>query len=225
MINIVTKQQDYLSIDNTRQNVLKIIIRMSYMLSIPLINIMYFILNTKRTTVYNVSVSLDKRIPFMPEFIIPYVMWYGYVFITLIYFCFKYYEKYKRMLITMLIGLSLCYIMYFLFPTTVIRPNSVGDSLTEKLVKIIYQLDKPYNCFPSIHVLQTIIVMIFVYLQKEIKLFPKVFMYIIGISIIISTVFVKQHCILDAVGGILTAWIAYYLSGFIYNRYANIQNN
>lgn len=213
MIKILPEQQDYSNI-NIKNDLKTIIFRLSFALSIPLINISYFILNSinqKRHEVYNVSMSLDNKIPFVPQFIIPYVIWYFYVFFALFYFCIKDYEKYKKMLMTMLIGLTTCYIIYFFFPTTVVRASNIGNSLTEKLVKIIYQADKPFNCFPSIHVLQTIIVMTYVHSSKQVRLFSKVFVDVIGISIIISTLFVKQHAMLDAVGGILVAWIAYYL--------------
>ncbi|MEH7097245.1 hypothetical protein [Neobacillus vireti] len=59
------------------------------MLSIPAIMLIYPYLNTPTRGVHTLVTSLDKAIPVVKWFVIPYVAWVGYLTITLIYFCFK----------------------------------------------------------------------------------------------------------------------------------------
>ncbi|QGU94828.1 hypothetical protein GOM49_06705 [Clostridium bovifaecis] len=132
----------------------------------------------------------------MKEFILPYI--YGF---ALIYLRFKDKGIYYRTLISLNIGLISCYLIFYFFQTTVARPTLVGTDIFTDLVNIIYNHDRPYNCFPSVHVITTYIVMrgINIVSKKKLILLSS---NIIG-ALIISTQFVKQHVILDLIAAIL----------------------
>jgi membrane-associated phospholipid phosphatase len=178
----------------------------------PVINIIYAILNKPRVGMHNVSIKIDDLIPFNSLFVIPYVIWFLYMAGSLLYFCFKDFEVYKKMFLSMVAGLAICYTIFFFFPTTTIRPAYLDtSSITGKIVNIIYHMDGPYNCFPSIHVMQTITIMLYTGARTKIRPLGKAIINIIGISIILSTMFIKQHYFLDAVSGAVISCALYFI--------------
>lgn len=72
------------------------------------------------------------------------------------------------------------------------RPTFVDDDILTKIVEIVYKNDKPYNRFPSLHVLTTYFVMNGI---SEVESNKKITLpvNITGVLIILSTLFVKQQ--------------------------------
>lgn len=180
-----------------------------WMLAIPVLNIFYAILNRPGPEVNSLLSDLDKLIPFLPVFIIPYVIWYPFIAGTLLLFFFTDKRIYYRALATLCLGMIVCYCIYAVFQTTVPRPVLSDTGWLHDIVAFVYANDQPFNCFPSIHVL-TCFVMI-KNLRKYNLLSPALRLVLITIawSIIASTVFVKQHVVLDAVGAILLVEVLY----------------
>lgn len=174
-----------------------------YLLSIPLLHTFYELLNKFRTGATNIAITIDHKIPFIPEFVIPYIGWYIFIFFYLIYFFQKDKKIYYKSLISMNIGMIISYIIYFFFQTTFPRPVLEGNDVYTNLVRFIYANDQPYNCFPSIHVLTTFIIMYGMF-KSEINSRAHAYtIYFLGTLIIMSTVFVKQHSILDGIASIV----------------------
>lgn len=178
------------------------LIPLCFLLSLPISNIFYKILNNPSRGAYSLMTDIDRAVPFLKIFILPYVMWYPFILFCLMYLCFKNRKVYYRVLISINIGLICCYIIYYFFQTTVLRPELVGNDLLTKMVSIIYGYDNPYNCFPSLHVTTTYLVMRGVNKSKN-YIWIGVVVNIIGILIILSTQFVKQHVVLDMISAII----------------------
>lgn len=172
-------------------------------LTFLIIRILYFILNNSSSQTYCLVTDMDKAIPFIKGFIIPYVIWYPFIFGTLLYFCFKDKTTYYITIISINISVMICFIIYFLFQTTVPRPQIYSNDFLSQIVKFIYLTDKPVNCFPSIHVL-TSFLMVKGILKSRIKNSINIFVIsFIALAIIMSTLFVKQHVVLDVMAAIL----------------------
>jgi len=107
------------------------------------------------------------------------------------------------------------YVIFYFFPTTVPRPTLTGTDIFTKMTRIIYGNDNPYNCFPSIHVINTLLVQMYITTNKKIKVGLKVICNVIGILIILSTMFIKQHVFLDAVSAAVIAYMLYLLMNYI----------
>lgn len=212
-----------------RYDVKNIIKRSFLMLSIPTMNIIYEMLNKDTGKAILMETNLDRLIPFNRFFIIPYVLWYGYIAFFLIYFCIIDAKQYYKLLGCMNAGLLVCYLIFYFFPTTVTRPVLNGNDIFIKLVKLIYLKDKPYNCFPSIHVLHSMLVALCVIEEDKISKVIKYISSFIAVSIIISTLFVKQHYIPDIVSGIILAISLYIIvctvKAFILNSKAKNYEN
>ncbi|MEA4827405.1 MAG: phosphatase PAP2 family protein [Clostridium sp.] len=187
------------------------IVPLLFMLTIPISNIFYRILNNSSRGVYSLILDVDTKVPFIKEFIIPYIIWYPFIFIFLIYICLKNKEVYYRTLISINVGLIICYVIFYFFQTTVVRPELIETDIFTNIVRVIYSHDNPYNCFPSVHVITTYIVMHginTVSKNKRILISSNV----IGILIILSTQFVKQHVILDLIFAVVLGEMAFRLS-------------
>jgi membrane-associated phospholipid phosphatase len=183
--------------------------------SVPLLNIIYTVLNSTNRYAYNLNTVFDAKIPFITLFIIPYSLWYPFIMSTLLYLFFKERKEYYRALKSIDIGLLCCYIIYITFQTTVPRPQLIGNDILTKLVGLTYALDEPYNCFPSIHVLTSYLVIKSFYKVNIKNTLLKSIVFFMGGLIIVSTLFVKQHVILDLFSGILLGELMYYITGFI----------
>ncbi|MBE9916377.1 inositol phosphorylceramide synthase [Paenibacillus donghaensis] len=185
---------------------------LAWLLSIPVLNICYGFLNRGGSDTAQLITAWDRLIPFMPAFIIPYLIWYPYVFLMFVVFFRKDRNVYYRSLTLTCVGLAVCYLVFYLYQTTFPRPEIGQDGVLNWLVGIVYQMDAPYNCFPSIHVLTSYIVVKAAYQCKLSRLANAAVCATSGI-IIISTLFVKQHVLMDVVGGIVLAEMLYFWIG------------
>jgi PAP2 superfamily. len=190
--------------------------------------IWYFGLQYIQTGFTDVYTSIDKTIPFVPWFIWIYIYWFLFVAGTIAYFFFKDRSDFYKCIAFLFIGMTVCLIVFSLFPTSYDhRPvNYECDSLTRLAVQIIYQADRPQNVFPSIHVYNSIgcAIAICKHEKFEYKKGLKVFSVVSAILITLSTMFVKQHSVLDALSASLLAIIMYVLvyvadyKGIMYRR-------
>ena len=184
------------------KNIKDNLIPLSFMISILISNIFYKLLNNGDGDINSLVTNVDQTVPFLKIFIIPYITWYAYIAVGLIYLCMRNRKIYYTSLISLNIGLIVCYIIYAIFQTTVPRPVIAGSDILSKLVNMIYKHDNPYNCFPSMHVTTTYILMKGIN-HTENNIVTSFLFNIIGILIIISTQFVKQHVILDLIFAVL----------------------
>lgn len=188
------------------------------MILIPLVNLFYPLLDNSSHGEHYLIMSIDEKIPFIKVFSVPYMLWYPFIIFCLVYFCFKDRKVYYNALISMVLGMLVCFIIYFFFQTSVPRPELTGNDILTKLVKFIYITDPPYNCFPSIHVLSSFVMM---RAALDIPSTKKINMFLIncsGIIIIISTQFIKQHVILDLVFGIIIGEAIYLIADVFAER-------
>ncbi|MBU3144547.1 phosphatase PAP2 family protein [Clostridium sp. CF012] len=206
------------------------LIALSFMASIAVSIIFYKLLNNGDGDINSLITNVDQTIPFLKIFILPYITWYGYIVIGLIYLCMKNRKTYYTSLISLNIGLVICYIIYAIFQTTVPRPIVAGSDILSKLVNLIYKYDNPFNCFPSMHVITTYIIMKGINGTENNIIISFIF-NIIGILIIISTQFVKQHVVLDLVFAMLLSEVIFRFINnakkediviLFYKRYKNI---
>lgn len=144
---------------------------------------------------------IDDYIPFVEVFVLPYFLWFGFVAFFGIYFYFKDKDDFKKLAINLAFGMTAFLIISTLFPNGHnLRPEVFPrDNIFTDMVRHLYTLDTPTNILPSIHVYNTLCIYFAV---KNSELFRnkriwKGITSIIAWSIIASTVFLKQHSIMD----------------------------
>ena len=167
----------------------------------------YVVLN-KRKSKYYWKIKFDDFIPLIPIFIIPYIGFYIYIITTII---FLWNTKYiNNFFITYIIAYILAGLFWYFIPNGVKRPVIYKRDIFSKLTAYIYKHDDDTNGFPSAHIFATLICSYFLFLA-----FPEQLFSILATALLISasTVFVKQHYILDIFGGIITFWLSLMISG------------
>ncbi|RJE87493.1 phosphatase PAP2 family protein [Paenibacillus sp. 1011MAR3C5] len=183
------------------------------LLAIPTLGLIYTLINQEPVQVWMLYTDLDDLIPFMKIFIIPYAIWMPFLYLTLIFFFFKDRPTYYRTLLAYVISVLICYAIYAIFQTTVPRAELEGNDLLSWLVQFVYTNDAPFNCFPSIHCLSSYLLFRAATQSKEIGSGTKIGIGIITWSIILSTVFVKQHVVMDVFAGIMLGHVIFAWAG------------
>lgn len=179
---------------------------------------MYFLFNKPLPNTFDFSIFIDNWIPFSPVWIIPYETWYLFLpgIILLLYLRDK--KACARAMLTQILGVTTCYIMYSIFQTTVARPDVIGSDIFSSMVRHVYSMDNPYNAFPSIHVLGAFTFMLATAKAKGISKPIHYAVWTVGWLIILSTVFVKQHVIVDIFAGLAVARVYFSVSGKILDQ-------
>ncbi|WDC85445.1 phosphatase PAP2 family protein [Caloramator sp. mosi_1] len=189
-------------------------VRLLLLFSIAAQSKIYVLLNSYRGKVYHIQSPVDMLIPFNKYFIVPYIYWYIYLGFIFFYYAVYDEKKYFKLLAGVNLGMIICFIIYYFYPTYVPRPQVYGEDVFANMVRFIYERDNPYNCFPSIHVLDSILFAIYVNRDETIDLKYKLYSSTISFSIVISTLFVKQHYFYDAVSAAILAYIMYVAFNF-----------
>jgi membrane-associated phospholipid phosphatase len=179
------------------------ILALCLLLTIPLLNIIYQVLNHGDRGARQLITAVDKQIPFLEIFVIPYLLWYGFIFLMFVYFALFDRPTYYRTLLSFCVGMLVCYLIYFFFQTTVPRPDLKGTGILTNMVQYVYNADQPFNCFPSIHVLSSYLMILAIRHSRLWTIKKDLVISTISYSIILSTLFIKQHVILDTVAGVL----------------------
>jgi len=166
------------------------------------------------TTRYHVMHSVvDDWIPFNEYFIIPYFLWFAYIAAVILWFFFTNKEDYYRVCILLFTGMTLSLLICTLFPNgTDFRPYVDPEkNIFAKAVSLLYATDTCTNVFPSIHVYNSVAVHIGIIRSEQFKN-NRIVRLISGVlmaSICMSTVFLKQHSIIDVAGALLLCGAVY----------------
>ncbi|WP_035155639.1 phosphatase PAP2 family protein [Cohnella thermotolerans] len=174
-----------------------------FMLIFPVLGELYALVNKPGPTVYRLTTPLDNAIPFVKYFAVPYSIWIVYIYACIVYFFMKDLRVYYRSLTVYTLCALACYCIYSVFQTTVPRPELVGDDIFTRLVAYIYHRDRPFNCFPSIHVFSSYMVFRMMADSGFRNKRNVAFTACMSALIILSTLFVKQHAILDGLAAIV----------------------
>lgn len=162
---------------------------------------------------YSVYCPLDDAIPFCEAFLIPYLFWFVYLIGMHVYTLIYDVSAFKKMMYFIMITYSATIIIYLLFPTCQdLRPAEFErDNMLVRFMASYYAFDTNTNVCPSIHVTGSLAVMFTSFHCKDFGKGTKVVFAVTGVLIAISTVFVKQHSILDLLAALPLCAAAYAL--------------
>lgn len=146
---------------------------------------------------------IDSLIPFNTLAIVPYCIWYFLIFIIPYYYYKEDKELISKYIVSYVLITIIANIIFIVCPTTVNRPTISGNDIFSIMTKIVFFVDnEPLNCFPSLHCAISFLWIIYTLSMKNSNKYFKLFITIISILIIISTLFIKQHVFIDMIGGI-----------------------
>lgn len=174
---------------------------------------------TVTTHFHVIHVGIDDYIPFCEYFIIPYLLWFAYVAWGVIYFAIHDRNDFYKLCKFLFTGMTVFLIVSTVYPNGhYLRPHSFArDNLFTDLCRQLYTIDTATNLFPSIHVYNSLSIYLAVKHSElfQNKKYAHVICFLMTSSIVLSTVFLKQHSIFDVVTAFLLAYVMNY---FIYIR-------
>jgi membrane-associated phospholipid phosphatase len=154
------------------------------------------------------ALRIDAFVPFVPVWGLVYGALYLFL-ILLPVFVVRHEPHIRRMFLAYLSVWVVSYIVFVLYPTGASRPASVpGHGFAAWGLRTLYAADPPYNCFPSLHVAHSFVS---AFACSRINRRVGVLAGMCAVLVAMSTLFAKQHYILDVIAGIALACIAHFV--------------
>lgn len=158
---------------------------------------------------------------FLLQKCLSYHIFYGlpYIAIAGIYFFFQEKESFCKLMYFGMIGMTIFIIVSYVYPNGLeLRPDTfTRDNIFIQLTRKIYSMDTPTNVLPSIHVFNSMAVYFAVknspYLKEKKVIRGAAFL--MTTSIILSTMFLKQHSVVDVLTALILSYVSY---DIIYNE-------
>lgn len=171
--------------------------------------------------VHVLASSIDSNIRFIPAMIIPY-SW------SLLLFCISFFlvqtsEQLTLLTRRLVIATILACIIFYLYPARFSFDRPITEDWTQFGYKFLSVTDKPFNQFPSLHVSYALLLGISLWPaagSSDVKsnkghlgtIGYRIALLVVCALIMVSTVFTYQHHVLDILGGIVLAAIAFYMA-------------
>lgn len=162
---------------------------------------------------------LDSLIPFCEWFLIPYLFWFVYLVGIHVYTFFTNRRAFQNLMYFIILTYTASLVFFYLYPTVqFLRPSVFPrDNILIDLVSIFYRHDTNTNVCPSLHVVGSMAVW---YAARDTRLFQhrgwRIFFHTATFLISVSTVFLKQHSVIDLFAGFAVGYSAYLI---IYRRH------
>ncbi|HBA51196.1 MAG TPA: serine/threonine protein phosphatase, partial [Lachnospiraceae bacterium] len=101
-----------------------------------------------------IHVTADDYIPFCEIFIVPYLLWFAYVSIVVLFLFFRNRQEFYRCCAFLFTGMTLFLIISTLWPNGhhLRLAEMPRDNIFTRAVSALWHVDTPTNLWPSIHV-------------------------------------------------------------------------
>lgn len=161
---------------------------------------------------FNIESSLDLKIPFVPQFLIIYLGCYLFWIVNYILISRQDKQSMYQFFTADFLSRCICFLIFLIIPTTNTRPTIIADNIWNQLALWVYSIDSAENLFPSIHCLVSWFCYLGIRGRKEIPSWYQRMSMVIAFLVFASTIFTKQHVLVDVVGGILLAEICFFVA-------------
>ena len=152
------------------------------------------------------ELALDRAIPLIPVWALVYGALYLFL-ILLPIFVVRQEEQIRRTVFAYLLIWITAYVFFAVYPTAAPRPARViGEGFAVWGLRALYGADPPYNCFPSLHVAHSFVsALACVRVHRGLGIVATLCAALVALS----TLFTKQHYVLDVIAGALLAVVAW----------------
>jgi membrane-associated phospholipid phosphatase len=166
-------------------------------------NVLYVITNRALSGGVSTDLPVDALIPLWPVWMIPYlavlVWWIG----MLAWVTLRLEEDpFRTVMLAAILNVYTSVLVFVIFPTYVTRPAAPESAdLISRMVQWVYTNDKDYNALPSLHISITTVLLLMLWDAR-----PRYrwLWALILLVTLLSTLFTRQHYVLDLVFGF--AW-------------------
>jgi membrane-associated phospholipid phosphatase len=152
------------------------------------------------------ELTLDRLIPLKPSWALVYGSLYMFL-IVLPVLALRDEVHIRRTVSAYLLVWIAAYICFLTYPTVAPRPTQVsGVGFGVWGLRALYSADPPYNCFPSLHVAHSFVSALTCYrLHRAVGTAAVTAASLVALS----TLYTKQHYVLDVAAGVFLAFVAY----------------
>lgn len=158
-------------------------------------------IGASRGPVFDPSLPMDADFPIMPRTFFIYLL--AYV-VVLGLFVIRRNAAFLNLAFSSFIAMNLtAFVLFALFPSQGPEREFLGGDGTG-IIAIVHTVDSRYNAFPSLHVANPWLVA-FLSLRERGWRPLSIGFLLVAISISISTLLVRQHYLLDVLGGVALA--------------------
>ena len=172
-------------------------------------------LGTKAVADYSrardVTLAIDALIPLRPEWVVIYSATFLFWIMGLYVISRQDEERCCRFVAGVIFAELICCFIFIAFPSCITRPEIEPDGVFTWALSIVYALDTPTNCFPSMHCLLSWLVFRQALRSPRAKPGYKLFCGVFTALVCLSTLFVKQHAVADVAGGLIFGELAFIL--------------
>lgn len=179
----------------------------------PIYGLTFLILERGLTlSYYPVESALDAKIPFCEYFVPAYYFWFVFLIGIHVYTGFFDIPAFKKLMYFIIITYTVTSVIYILFPTKQeLRPAEFArDNIFVMIVKGLYDFDTNTNVCPSLHVIGSFAVLFTSWHCRRFRTFWWQLGFISAtVFICLSTVFLKQHSIIDIWAALAVCAVAY----------------
>lgn len=182
--------------------------RLLWLLVILVVIMLYFPINQLMLHGAQLSLPIDADIPIYPPAIIPYLIGAAlFVIVPVLAALYIKHGEFEAYAVSILTATIISYLVYLIFPTFVARPAITSTDIFSRAISVLYQADKSFNAAPSGHTFYSVLSCLYAcrWLPRY-----KIIWVIIAAVIIASTLFTRQHYVLDAVCGLALGVLAYF---------------
>ncbi len=178
---------------------IKLILFQAVLLTFQIIT--YLAVQKIERPLHDAALPIDQKIPFVPQMVFIYGLWYPLIAIFPIILYFASPQMYMRYIISILLDICISLLIYAAYPTSFKRPQPTAEKLSDKIVGWLYTKGnyKGKNCMPSMHCSMCFIVLIFTLCCGDMLVWVRIAACLLAVMIVISTVLTKQHVLLDVI--------------------------
>lgn len=182
----------------------------------PLFGIAFFLLERviPQSGYYVMYCPLDEWLPFCEWFVIPYFFWFLFIIGMHLYTLLYDVPAFRKMMKYFTLTYGAALVVYLLFPNCqefrpVVFPR---DNWMVDIVKWLYDFDTNTNVCPSLHVIGSAAVMTAAWNTERFS--SRGWRWVFGLAafvISVSTVFLRQHSVLDLLAAVPICLAAYWV--------------
>ena len=148
-----------------------------------------------------IHTAIDDMIPVVEVFIIPYALWLPYLVIGMIAIAIRSRVISRKTSYMLMAGMTLFIIISLVYPNALELRAAIPDreNIFMTCINYLHQIDTPTDVLPSLHVYDAIVVAAGLHLAFPEKKVMLALSDILSFLIVLSTMFIKQHSIIDVI--------------------------
>ena len=164
-----------------------------------------------------IHTAIDDMIPVVEVFIIPYALWLPYLVAGMIAIAIYSRPISRKTSYMLMAGMTLFIIISLAYPNALELRAAIPDrqNIFMDWINYLHQIDTPTDVLPSLHVYDAIVVAAGIHLTFKDKKALLIASDVLAFLIVLSTMFIKQHSIIDVIAAFIIFIPAFIITCFV----------